>query len=108
MDVLVVVGREQAPTHLEDRARLVHRFVEGDSLDALIGVLRARIPLSLSGSRYLSTKRRCVAAAIQHAGLPTELFSDDALPKEYARVLVWISGASIPVRRSTPSTRSSI
>ena len=93
MDVLVVVGRERAPTHLEDRARLVHRFVEGDSLDALIGVLRARIPRRVGVCGPIDEAAR-VAAAIQHAGLPTELFSDDALPKEYARAL-----SGVDVRR---------
>jgi cystathionine beta-synthase len=86
MDVLVVVGGGPPPAHLEDRARLVHRFVEGDSLDALVGVLRARIPRRVGVCGPIEEAAR-VAAAIHHAGMPTELFSDDEVPAASDRAL---------------------
>lgn len=86
MDVLVVVGSGRPPSRLEDRARVVHRFVEGDSFDALVGVLRARIPRRVGICGPIEHAAR-VAAGIHHAGLPTELFTDDEVPGELSRAL---------------------
>ncbi len=86
MDILVVVGGGRVPSRLEDRARLVYRFVEGDSLDALAGVLRARIPRRVGICGPIDDAAR-VAASIRHAGMPTELFTDEIVPAEFARAL---------------------
>lgn len=89
MDVLVVVGNDRPPSRLEDRARLVRHFHEDDSLDALIGVLRARIPRLVGVIGPIGEAAR-VAAALHHAGLPTELFSDDEVPEQFARALAGV------------------
>jgi cystathionine beta-synthase len=86
MDVLVVVGNDRPPPWLEDRARIVQRFAPGDSLDALIGVLRARIPRRVGVCGLIGDAAR-VAAAIHHAGLPTELYTDDPVPDDFTRAL---------------------
>ncbi|MGA8296311.1 MAG: cystathionine beta-synthase [Acidimicrobiales bacterium] len=86
MDVLVVVGTDRPPSRLEDRARLVRRFVDGDSLDALIGVLRARIPRRVGVCGPVADAAR-VAATLHQAGLPTELFTDEAIPSDSSRGL---------------------
>ncbi len=44
MDLLVVVGAAPPPARLQDRSRHLHRHGEDESLEALVGSLRARIP----------------------------------------------------------------
>ncbi|HLX78330.1 MAG TPA: cystathionine beta-synthase [Acidimicrobiales bacterium] len=97
MDVLVVVGGDRPPPRLEDRARLVRSFVAGDSVDALVGVLRARIPRRVGVCGPIGEAAR-VAAAIHHAGLPTELFTDEEVPAEFSRSL-----EGVDVRRISDS-----
>src|SRR5579863_883048 len=97
MDVLVVVGGDRPPARLEDRARLVRPFVAGDSIDALVGVLRARIPRRVGVCGPIGEAAR-VAAGIHHAGLPTELFTDEEVPAEFSRAL-----EGVDVRRISDS-----
>ena len=44
MDLLVVVGPEPPPARLQDRSRQVHRFETDESIESLVGSLRATDP----------------------------------------------------------------
>ena len=79
MDVLIVVGEGTPPTRLEAKARHVQRTDSGASLVPLVGGLRARIPRRV-GVWGLAADAAPVAAALHEAGLPVELFVDDAVP----------------------------
>ena len=76
MDVLVVVGGQQPPTRVENRARHVHRLGPDESLPQLVGALRARIPRRV-GVWGPIDQASVVAAGLREAGLPTELFTDE-------------------------------
>jgi cystathionine beta-synthase len=91
MDVLVVVGGGEAPSRLVARARNVRRHVAGEPLTALLGDLRARIPRRV-GVVGLVADAAPVAAELHRAGLPVELFSDEAVPAELA---VGLSGVDV-------------
>jgi cystathionine beta-synthase len=86
MDVLVVVGSGSAPPRLEDRARYIRRFGSDESLAALIGGLRARIPRRI-GVHGPIVDAAPVAASLRQAGLPTELFTDEPIPDDVAGTL---------------------
>ena len=77
MDILVVVGDTPAPDRLSVRARHVHHIDADEPLVALIADLRARIPrrVGVWGAGEASV---AVAEALHEAGLPVELFTDDA------------------------------
>ena len=89
MDVLIVVGGEPVPERWENRARYVHRLAFGDSLDALVGELRARIPRRVGVFGPIA-EAMPVAAGLRHAGLPTELFTDESIAPEAMGKLVGI------------------
>ncbi|HUC35851.1 MAG TPA: cystathionine beta-synthase [Acidimicrobiales bacterium] len=80
MDVLVVAGDTEPPSRLSDRARYVHRHRGGESLTALVGDLRARIPRLVAVAGPLD-QAIPVAAALRGAGLPTVLVTDDEIPE---------------------------
>src|SRR2546423_3567 len=81
MDVLVVTGDGAAPPRLQARARYVRRHGVGDSTASLLGDLRARIPrrVGVCGPVALAAP---LAVELHHAGLPTELFTDEQVPDE--------------------------
>jgi cystathionine beta-synthase len=79
MDVLVVAGNAPAPSHLADRARHVHRHVEGDPVSSLVGDLRARIPRRVAVTGPWP-EALTLASALRAAGLPTVLFTDEPIP----------------------------
>ncbi|HYA68981.1 MAG TPA: cystathionine beta-synthase [Acidimicrobiales bacterium] len=89
MDVLVVVGREPAPIHLEIRARHVERLAPDGSVESLVGALRARIPRRVAVCGPVA-EAVPVAASLRQAGLPTELFTDEAVSDEERRLLVGV------------------
>jgi cystathionine beta-synthase len=78
MDVLVVVGGEAAPARLEARARHVYHLRDGEPLATLLADLRARIPRRVGVCGPLASAA-AVAADLHRAGLPTELFTDEAI-----------------------------
>ena len=81
MDVLVVVGDRAVPARLLVRARHVERVGPADPLVALVADVRARIPRRV-GVTGAAAEAAPVAAALHRAGLPVELFVDEALPEE--------------------------
>jgi cystathionine beta-synthase len=89
MDVLVVVGAGQAPARLRDRARHVHRFEGDESLASLVGALRARIPRRVGVCGPIA-EAAPVAAGLRHAGLPTELFTDEPIPDDAVATLTGV------------------
>jgi cystathionine beta-synthase len=89
MDVLVVVGGEPPPARLKDRARHVHPLAPDESIEALVGSLRARIPRRVGVCGPVAEAAR-VAAGLRQAGLPTELFSDEPVPPETLRTLAGV------------------
>ena len=95
MDVLVVVGSEPAPARLTDRALHVHRFQADEPLATLIGALRARIPRRV-GVWGPVDEAATVAVGLRRAGLPTELFTDDAIIGDNAEALT-----GVDIRRVT-------
>src|ERR1700681_750123 len=101
MDVLVVVGHGSPPARLEDRARHIHRFAPGESMETLVGALRARIPRRVGVCGPVGEAAR-VAASLRQAGLPTELFTDEPIPDEVLRTLIGVdvrpvSDAGLPM-----------
>jgi len=90
MDVLVVVGDEPPPPRLADRARHVLPLEPGQSVETLVGSLRARIPRRVGVYGPLPQSGR-VAAGLRRAGLPAELFTDELVPPEELRALTGIS-----------------
>jgi cystathionine beta-synthase len=97
MDVLVSVGEEAPPARLVSRARHVHRFGAGEPVSALVGELRARIPRRVAVSGPLSMSV-AVAAELRAAGLPTVLFTDEAIPPEARRALEGVDVRAISDR----------
>ena len=95
MDVLVVVGTEPAPARLTDRALHVHRYQADEPLATLIGALRARIPRRV-GVWGPVAEAATVAVGLRRAGLPTELFTDDAVIGDSAEALT-----GVEIRRVT-------
>jgi cystathionine beta-synthase len=89
MDVLVVVGREPPPARLQDRSRHLHPHGEGESLEALVGALRARIPRRV-GVYGPVAEAAPIAAGLRQAGLPTELFTDEAVPPDSLSTLIGV------------------
>ena len=83
MDLLVVVGTAPPPTRLLDRSRHLHRHEPDESLEALVGSLRARIPRRIGVWGPL-VETAPVAAGLRRAGLPTELFTDEPVPADSA------------------------
>jgi cysteine synthase len=86
MDLLVVVGAAPPPARLVDRSRHMHRYGVDESLEALVGSLRARIPRRIGVWGPL-VDAAPVAAGLRGAGLPTELFTDEPVPSELASTL---------------------
>ncbi|HXN62852.1 MAG TPA: pyridoxal-phosphate dependent enzyme, partial [Acidimicrobiales bacterium] len=89
MDLLVVVGGAPPPARLEDRSRHVHRLETGESLESLVGSLRARIPRRIGVCGPLADAAP-VAAGLRRAGLPTELFTDETVPPELSLTLMGV------------------
>ena len=89
MDVLVVVGDNPPPARLDDRARHVHRLEAGESVETLVGALRARIP-RMVGVYGPVGQSAPVAASLRRAGLPTELFTDEPISPEDLRALTGV------------------
>ncbi|HXP32943.1 MAG TPA: cystathionine beta-synthase [Acidimicrobiales bacterium] len=89
MDVLVVVGSNQAPARLTDRARHVQHLDAGDAPPDLIGALRARIPRRV-GVWGPVIEAASVAAELRRAGLPTELFTDEPIPAHLRQTLAGV------------------
>jgi cystathionine beta-synthase len=89
MDLLVVVGGAPPPARLQDRSRHVHRLGLDESLEALVGSLRARIPRRIGVWGPLADAAP-VAAGLRRAGLPTELFTDESVPPELSRTLMGV------------------
>ena len=89
MDLLVVVGSEPPPARLQDRSRQVHRFETDESLESLVGSLRARIPRRIGVWGPLAAAAP-VAAGLRRAGLPTELFTDESVPPELSLTLMGV------------------
>jgi cystathionine beta-synthase len=79
MDVLVVAGGCDPPARLSDRARYVHQHRSGESLTALVGDLRARIPRRVAVTGPID-QTVPLAAALRGAGLPTVLLTDEEIP----------------------------
>ena len=79
MDVLVVAGGCDPPARLSDRARYVHHHRSDDSLTALVGDLRARIPRRVTVTGPID-QTVPLAAALRGAGLPTVLLTDEDVP----------------------------
>jgi cystathionine beta-synthase len=86
VDVLVVVGVEPPPPRLSDRARHVHPLAADESIEALVGLLRARIPRRVGVCGPVA-EAAPIAAGLRQAGLPTELFTDEPVPPEALRTL---------------------
>jgi cystathionine beta-synthase len=89
MDVLVVVGDSPPPARLDDRARHVLRLEAGESVEAVVGALRARIPRRVGVCGPVE-QAAAVAAGLRRAGLPTELFTDEPVPPEALRALTGV------------------
>src|SRR5580698_6274182 len=89
MDVLVVVGDSPPPARLEDRARYVHHLEAGESVETLVGALRARIP-RMVGVFGPAEEAARVAASLRRAGLPTELFTDEPITGDGLKALVGV------------------
>src|SRR5580658_1688030 len=81
MDLLVVVGGAPPPARLQDRSRHLHRLETDESVEALVGSLRARIPRRVGVCGPLA-EAAPVAAGLRQAGLPTELFTDEVVPPD--------------------------
>jgi cystathionine beta-synthase len=79
VDVLVVVGDSPAPPRLAARARHVRPHRADVPITALIGDLRARIPRRVGVCGPVAEAAE-VAAGLHRAGLPVELFTDEAVP----------------------------
>jgi cystathionine beta-synthase len=89
MDLLVVVGAAPPPARLQDRSRHLYQLGADESLEALVGSLRATIPRRISVWGPL-VDAAPVAAGLRQAGLPTELFTDEPVPAELARTLMGV------------------
>src|SRR5580658_2944869 len=89
MDVLVVVGGAPAPARLQDRSRHVHPLGADESVEALVGSLRARIPRRVGVCGPLA-EAAPIAAGLRQAGLPTELFTDEVVPPDALRTLAGV------------------
>src|SRR5271170_8067528 len=89
MDVLVVVGDNPPPARLGDRARYIHRLEAGESVETLVGALRARIPRMVGVFGPLDESAR-VAASLRRAGLPTELLTDEPVSHDDLLALVGV------------------
>jgi cystathionine beta-synthase len=89
VDVLVVVGDGRPPARLRDRARHVLRFREDQTLASLIGSLRARIPRRVGVCGPIA-EAAPIAAGLRHAGLPTELFTDEPVPHDALTSLIGV------------------
>ncbi len=89
MDLLVVVGAAPPPARLQDRSRHLHRLGADESLEALVGSLRATIPRRIGVWGPLADAAP-VAAGLRRAGLPTELFTDEPVPQELSRTLMGV------------------
>ncbi|HEY1830559.1 MAG TPA: cystathionine beta-synthase [Acidimicrobiales bacterium] len=81
MDVLVVVGGEPPPARLQDRSLHVHRHGPDESMETLVGSLRATIPRRVGVCGPIA-QAAPVAAGLRQAGLPTELFTDEPVPPD--------------------------
>src|SRR5216683_1476759 len=79
MDVLVVVGNESPPSRLEAKARHIERTGADTEVAALLGGLRARIPRRV-GVWGPVDQAAVLAGELHQAGLPVELFTDEAVP----------------------------
>ena len=79
MDVLVVVGDQSAPPRLVARARHVERVDPSAPLASVVADLRARIPRRVA-VWGMAGEAAAIAVELHHAGLPVELFVDDAVP----------------------------
>src|ERR1700733_526604 len=79
MDLLVVVGGAPPPARLQDRSRQLHRLGVDESLETLVGSLRARIPRRIGVWGPL-VDAAPGAAGLRRAGIPTELFTDEPIP----------------------------
>jgi cystathionine beta-synthase len=95
MDVLVVVGGEPPPARLADRSHHVHRLAEDETIEALVGSLRPRIPRRVGVVGPIADAAP-IAAGLRQAGLPTELFTDESVPPEILPTL-----AGVDVRHIT-------
>src|ERR1700683_1857379 len=89
MDLLVVVGAAPPPARLQDRSRHLHRLGVDESLEALVGSLRATIPRRIGVWGPL-VDAAPVAAGLRRAGLPTELFTDEPVTPELSRTLTGV------------------
>ena len=84
-----MVGGAPPPARLQDRSRHVHRLGLDESLEALVGSLRARIPRRIGVWGPL-VDSAAVAAGLRRAGLPIELFTDELVSPELSRTLIGV------------------
>ena len=89
MDLLVVVGGAPPPARLQDRSRQLHRLGVDESLETLVGSLRARIPRRIGVWGPL-VDAAPGAAGLRRAGIPTELFTDEPIPPEVSPTLMGV------------------
>src|ERR1700733_2526298 len=89
MDLLVVVGAAPPPARLQDRSRQLHRLGVDESLETLVGSLRARIPRRIGVWGPL-VDAAPVAAGVPRAGIPTELFPEEPIPPEVSPTLMGV------------------
>jgi cystathionine beta-synthase len=89
MDILVVVGNDDPPTTLSDKARYIHRHRTGEPPGTLVGDLRGRIPRRVGVTGPVD-ESIAVAAALHDAGLPTVLFTDEEVPTDLADSLTGV------------------
>jgi cystathionine beta-synthase len=89
MDLLVVVGGAPPPARLRVRSRHVHRLGPDESLETLVGSLRARIPRRIGVWGPLADSV-AIAAGLRRAGLPIELFTDELVSPELSRTLIGV------------------
>ena len=89
MDLLIVVGDAPPPARLQDRSRQIRGLDAEESLETLIGSLRARIPRRIGVWGPLADAAP-VAAGLRQAGLPTELFTDEPVPPELSLSLMGV------------------
>jgi cystathionine beta-synthase len=89
MDVLVVAGGVDAPPRLANRARYIHIHRPSESVSALVGDLRARIPrrVAVTGPADQAIE---LAVALRGAGFPTVLFTDEEIPAGSAASLTGV------------------
>ena len=84
-----MVGAAPPPARLQDRSRQLHRLGVDESLETLVGSLRARIPRRISVWGPL-VDAAPVAAGLRRAGIPTELFTDEPIPPEVSPTLMGV------------------